>query len=261
MWKKEPGMTAHKERALHLYLKVSICNAGTLFGLCEVKWHCFFSNVPLWDGSKRAWEPVRTDTSENEFSEYQRSWDAQGWDAIPPQLHAVKSQGDGLCVVVKGLLWEPGWHAPNWSSSSTPIVRVHMFCVVGAAVWQLLEEGFHHTRLPPTSCLSCQQYHWKIALNDIVSTTCNCFWLSFQQKKRCFSKHRMKQGCLFINFIWEFSQTFSFYFWRNDMGSLKIQPKVSTLKYLLVFKVRLPACQPFFSLQSYRSHEQLWGVP
>lgn len=73
MWKKEPGMTAHKERALHLYLKVSICNAGTLFGLCEVKWHCFFSNVLLWDGSKRAWEPVRTDTSENEFSEYQRS--------------------------------------------------------------------------------------------------------------------------------------------------------------------------------------------
>lgn len=66
-------MTAYKEKALPLYLKVSICNAGTLFGLCEVKKHCSFSNMPFWDGSKRAWDPVRTEASENEFPEYQRN--------------------------------------------------------------------------------------------------------------------------------------------------------------------------------------------
>lgn len=108
-----------------------------------------------------------------------------------------------------------------------------------AAVWQLLEEGFHHTRLLLISPhLSCQGSDWKIILNAMGPAKKAIVFGRVSSKVRCFSKHWMKQDCLYISFKWEcFSWTFSFYFWRNEKGSLKIQPEVNMLKHSQVHDV------------------------
>lgn len=148
---------------------------------------------------------------------------------------ACGGEGGGVGrVVTSWLAWAKLNHFQH-----NPHVYLHAAVCWAAAVWQLLEEGFHHTRLLLISPhLSCQGSDWKIILNAMGPAKKAIVFGRVSSKVRCFSKHWMKQDCLYISFKWEcFSWTFSFYFWRNEKGSLKIQPEVNMLKHSQVHDV------------------------
>ena len=162
-------MTAYKERALPLCLKVPAWDAAALSSLCEAGMCCSFSITQSvvearepgsWSGQKPQKVYFQNIRGVEMLTGVRLSW-LQEMLCLPAQIQAAKSQGASMCVCVHG--WAEGLVTRSWlaRAKSNHFQHSHIVCLHApacwtAVVWQVLEEGFHRARLPLISHLCCQ---------------------------------------------------------------------------------------------------------
>lgn len=133
-----------------------------------------FQYPSLCGGSKRAWELIRAEASENIFPKYQRSWGAHRCKAeVAGKKGSACSPASGgkvpgsqrVCACARACV--RGCAAgvvtricPAWAKSSH-FQHNHSVCLRAPACWtaavgQVPEEGSHRARLPLISHLCCQ---------------------------------------------------------------------------------------------------------
>lgn len=102
-------MTAYKELALPLCLKVPVWVADTLPSLCEAGMCCSFRITPSvveatepgsWSGQKPQKMYFQTIRGVEMFTGVRLSWPVRGVlpETPPPQLHTAESHGASMCV-------------------------------------------------------------------------------------------------------------------------------------------------------------------
>jgi len=137
-----------------------------------------------WSGQKPQKTCFRNIRGDGMLTGLRLSWPVRG-SVCPPSCR-LRSPGEPASVRVCVRGWAEGFAARIWlaPAKSNHLHHNHGVCSRApacwtAAVWQVLGEGFHRARLPLSSHLCCGGSDYKIVLNDLVSTKCSWFWLSF----------------------------------------------------------------------------------